>query len=153
MFVASTALHDATAGVARRLESQAAGRLEAAVLVARDAKTVGDARLNYVEACERNIWATAIDRAGTSRQAIQSSLYLTRRKVFRAIMNSWNTAEVEYELGFTSVLHPSEELLQAGLEKQLECTACSNTVLPPVLQCRKGHLYCKECKPPSNCCR
>jgi len=62
-------------------------------------------------------------------------------------------AEVEYELGFTSVLHPSEELLQAGLEKQLECTACSNTVLPPVLQCRKGHLYCKECKPPSNCCR
>ena len=33
----------------------------------------------------------------------------------------------------------------------LTCPACSCLVSPPVSQCRKGHLYCRDCRTNNSC--
>jgi len=48
---------------------------------------------------------------------------------------------------------PSYGLIQyEDLLQHLTCSACSCVVCPPVLQCRKGHLYCRACRT-GNCCK
>jgi len=39
----------------------------------------------------------------------------------------------------------------SDLMQMLTCPSCSCTVSPPVSQCRKGHLYCRDCR--TNSCR
>eukprot|EP00092_Neocalanus_flemingeri_P033361 GFUD01036276.1.p1 GENE.GFUD01036276.1~~GFUD01036276.1.p1 ORF type:complete len:266 (-),score=75.87 GFUD01036276.1:122-919(-) len=55
--------------------------------------------------------------------------------------------EKEYEEGFTGSVIPSTGLLQyEDLLHHLTCPSCSQVVSPPVSQCRKGHLYCRDCR-------
>jgi len=39
----------------------------------------------------------------------------------------------------------------SDLLQMLTCPSCSCTVSPPVFQCRKGHLYCRDCR--TNSCK
>jgi len=55
--------------------------------------------------------------------------------------------EKEYEEGFNGSVIPSTGLLQyEDLLHHLTCSDCSLVVCPPVAQCRKGHLYCRNCR-------
>ncbi|CAB1437793.1 unnamed protein product [Pleuronectes platessa] len=42
--------------------------------------------------------------------------------------------------------------LPAGLAALFECPVCSDSVLPPILQCQAGHLLCNLCRQKLSCC-
>merc|ERR1712215_650368 len=58
-----------------------------------------------------------------------------------------NKMEKEYLEKFTGQVIPSCGLVQyEELVQQLTCLLCNQVVTTPLAQCRKGHLYCKECR-------
>ena len=47
---------------------------------------------------------------------------------------------------------PSAGLVQySDLLALLSCTSCSSLISPPIAQCRKGHLYCRDCRTNNSC--
>ena len=47
---------------------------------------------------------------------------------------------------------PSAGLVQySDLLQLLSCTSCSSLISPPMAQCRKGHLYCRDCRTNNSC--
>ena len=52
-----------------------------------------------------------------------------------------------YNFGKSGVAISSTGLIQySDLLLVLTCPSCSQAVSPPVSQCRKGHLYCRDCR-------
>ena len=42
--------------------------------------------------------------------------------------------------------------LPADLKANLECPVCSRISLPPIMQCRNGHVTCDACRPKVQSC-
>ena len=74
----------------------------------------------------------------------------TARDFLRAITtvsrrNSRREEEEEWEGSFQGVVREMEGVVdREGLVELITCP-CGHLCLPPVSQCRKGHIYCKEC--------
>lgn len=59
--------------------------------------------------------------------------------------------EEEFEAGFTGETVPLEGKLEEKLFLEtLSCQSCGELCGPPLLHCRKGHLYCSHCRASSN---
>lgn len=61
-------------------------------------------------------------------------------------------AEIEYESGFSGHEVPSTGLvLLEELVREISCSDCGQVIQGSILQCRKGHLYCRPCRRENKC--
>ena len=46
----------------------------------------------------------------------------------------------------------SKKIKTTDVTDFINCVVCDEIILPPILQCPKGHLICSECKKHCNTC-
>ena len=46
----------------------------------------------------------------------------------------------------------SKRVKTSEINDFINCVVCNEIILPPILQCAKGHLICSECKKHCNTC-
>jgi len=62
--------------------------------------------------------------------------------------------EEEYESGFNGEAVSMEGMVQyEDLVQMLSCVQCGELCCPPTTQCKKGHLYCSDCKAKNRTCK
>lgn len=76
--------------------------------------------------------------------------------VFCATCGRGNPTDIALGASKTSQSTPNQvSPFQANLDELqalLECPVCTETVLPPIYQCKNGHLLCSNCRPKLNNC-
>jgi len=81
---------------------------------------------------------------GVGASSLGSARALLRR-------TSRNAGVDEYESKFTGeMIDIDGRINEESLLQVLSCVQCSELCAPPLTQCRKGHLYCSECRA-ANC--
>ena len=58
--------------------------------------------------------------------------------LFKMILNAGPSAPLEKDL--TPIVLPDD------LKQNLECPVCARISLPPIMQCRNGHVTCNPCR-------